>query len=126
MKTFKELNSLIIEWAETKGILENATALTQLSKTQEELNETKTALLMRQNGVKQYVNEEGKEKITKEEIPDGYGDLLVTILIGMKMNNIDPLQCLEEVYNIISKRKGKMVDGVFVKEEDNPNQTNLL
>lgn len=126
MQTFEQLNELIIEWAEAKGILKNSTPLTQLSKTQEELDETKEALLMRQNGVLKYVNSKGKEKFTREEIPDGYGDQLVTILIGMKMNNIDPVKCLEDVYKIISKRKGVMKDGVFVKEEENPNQTSIL
>ena len=26
--------------------------------------------------------------------------------------------CLEEAYEVIKDRKGKMIDGVFVKEED--------
>lgn len=30
--------------------------------------------------------------------------------------------CLEEAYNVIKDRKGKMVDGVFVKEEDLPDE----
>lgn len=29
----------------------------------------------------------------------------------------DPDECLEEAYNVISKRTGKMVDGVFVKDD---------
>ena len=31
---------------------------------------------------------------------------------------IDCVECLEMAYEKISKRKGKTIDGVFVKEED--------
>lgn len=117
MKDFKKLNELVIEWAKEKGILEKATSLTQMQKTIEEVEETRDALMMKQNGVMQYVNAQGKEKNTREEIKDGFGDILVTILIGCEMQNLDPLDCLETAYNVISKRKGVMKDGVFVKEE---------
>lgn len=31
---------------------------------------------------------------------------------------LESSECLEMAYNVIAKRKGKMIDGVFVKEED--------
>jgi hypothetical protein len=37
----------------------------------------------------------------------------------MERNNISLEECLEVAYNDIKDRKGKMVDGVFVKEGDN-------
>jgi len=37
----------------------------------------------------------------------------------MERNNIGLEECLEVAYNDIKDRKGKMVDGVFVKEGDN-------
>lgn len=33
--------------------------------------------------------------------------------------------CLEEAYEVIKDRKGKMIDGVFVKEEDLPDDTKI-
>ena len=33
--------------------------------------------------------------------------------------------CLEEAYKVIKDRKGKMIDGVFVKEEDLPDDTKI-
>jgi len=33
--------------------------------------------------------------------------------------------CLDEAYNVIKDRKGKMIDGVFVKEEDLPDDTKV-
>jgi hypothetical protein len=42
--------------------------------------------------------------------------VLINIMVrnGLKMND-----CLEVAYNDIKDRKGKMVDGVFIKEGDN-------
>ena len=36
----------------------------------------------------------------------------------MKRNNVTMEECLETAYNDIKDRKGKMVDGIFVKEKD--------
>ena len=41
---YEELSKLVIEWGESKGILDSSTALRQLDKTQEELDETRAAL----------------------------------------------------------------------------------
>ena len=51
------------------------------------------------------------------EIADGIGDMLVTIIIAARMLELDPTTCLEQAYNEIKDRKGKMVDGKFVKEK---------
>lgn len=51
-------------------------------------------------------------------IKDDLGDTLV-VLIGLaKLSNTNILDCLELAYNDIKDRKGKMIDGVFVKESD--------
>lgn len=118
-KTFEELNELVIQWANDKGILSKATPLSQHGKTEEEVAELREALFAQQNNLLQYVNSKGQEKNTREEVKDGLGDSLVTLLIQCKLQNLSPLECLEIAYNVISKRKGKMVEGVFVKEDDN-------
>lgn len=123
MKNFKELNENVLQWAKEKGILDKATPLTQWSKTQEEVDETREALFALQNSLLTYVNSKGQEKNTKEEVKDGLGDVFVTLLIECKLVNLNPLDCLEEAYNIISKRTGKMINGTFVKDK---NQTSLL
>ena len=38
----------------------------------------------------------------------------------MKRNDLDLRECLEVAYNDIKDRKGRMVDGIFVKEGDRP------
>ena len=53
-----------------------------------------------------------------DAIIDGLGDVLV-VLIGLSMQlGLDLTECLEVSYNEIKDRKGKLVNGVFVKEED--------
>jgi hypothetical protein len=52
---------------------------------------------------------------TDHEIKDGIGDVLVTLLIQCKMQGLDPLDCLEMAVKVIENRKGKMINGTFVK-----------
>lgn len=53
-----------------------------------------------------------------EEVKDGIGDTLV-VLIGLSMQlDLDITECLELAYNEIKDRKGKLIDGIFVKEDD--------
>lgn len=116
MNKFKELNKRVVQWADNKGILQKATPSTQIEKTIEEVLETKEAILEKEKGNDTYINSKGILKDTEDEILDGFGDTLVTVLIGCEMQNINPLDALESALNIIEKRKGKMIDGTFVKE----------
>lgn len=43
--------------------------------------------------------------------------VLAFLLSYCNQNGIDPRECLQGAYDIISKRKGQMVNGVFVKDE---------
>ena len=115
---FEQLEELVVQWADDKGILEKATPLAQIYKTEEEVDETKEAITYQSMGKETYTNSKGKECNTNEEILDGFGDILVTVIIGCKMQGIKPTDALEAAYNIISKRTGKMKDGVFVKDND--------
>ena len=117
MDKFTELNEKVIFWAHEKGILEKATPIAQIDKTIEEVMETRDAIFAQMQGQENYENAKGKLCYTNDEILDGFGDILVTILIGCEMQNISPLDALEAAYNTISKRSGKMINGQFVKDE---------
>ena len=95
-----ELECAVEEWAAQKGILEKATPMAQALKTLEECTELCTAI---------NVND-------REEIIDAMGDIMVTLIIQAKMQNISLEECLESAYNVISKRTGKMINGQFVKD----------
>lgn len=98
----EELQMAVAVWAEQKGIISKSTPLKQHVKTQEEVTELLEALIDGNN----------------HEIKDAIGDIVVTLIIQAYMNGTTINECLEQAYNVISKRKGKMVNGLFVKESE--------
>ena len=101
MRSYNELEALVITWAHQKGILDNGTPRAQAGKTVEEVQELIDAI----------------DTNNKAEIEDALGDILVTIIIQAEMQGLELIKCLESAYNVIAKRTGKMVDGQFVKDE---------
>lgn len=114
----EQLEQLVIKWADEKGILAKATPLTQFSKTKEEVDELGLALEAQEKGWETFINAKGKRVKTTEEVEDSAGDIVVTLIIQAKMQCLTLQQCLQSAYDVISKRKGQMIDGVFVKSED--------
>ena len=102
MRSYNELEALVITWAHQKGILDNGTPRAQAGKTVEEVQELIDAI----------------DVNNKAEIEDALGDILVTIIIQAEMQGLELIKCLESAYNVIAKRTGKMVDGQFVKDLD--------
>lgn len=115
--TFTSLERRVLAWAKDKGILDKATPLTQIEKTIEEIEETKEALEYQSKDIDTYINTKGKLCETPYEIKDGLGDTLVTLIIQCRMQNLNPLECLESALNIIEKRTGIMKNGQFVKDK---------
>jgi NTP pyrophosphatase (non-canonical NTP hydrolase) len=101
MKSYNELEALVIAWAHQKGIFEKGTPNAQCDKTFEEVEELAEAI----------------ENNNRAEVIDALGDILVTIIIQAEMQGLKLTDCLESAYNVISKRTGKMVDGQFVKDD---------
>lgn len=97
---YRELEQLVIKWADEKGIFEKGNTMAQAEKTHEEVLELMSAIDNDDNG----------------EIVDALGDILVTIIIQAEMQGLSLEDCLLSAYNVITKRKGTMVDGKFVKE----------
>ena len=100
--TFDELIENITQWADDKGILFSENVPQQSMKVMEELGETMGAIL------------KGKKT---DEVIDGIGDILVTVIILSKQLGLDPTECLESAWNEIKDRKGKTVDGTFIRED---------
>jgi len=115
MNRFKQLNERVVQWADDKGILEKGTPLAQQSKTEEEVAELRESLFAQCNDLEYFKNSKGVICDTSEEVTDAIGDVLVTILIQCKMQNLDALNCLETALNIIEQRSGKMENGIFIK-----------
>ena len=113
---YQQLEVKVLEWAEEKGILDKATPLAQARKTEEEVNELLEAIGHQHNNEESFINSKGKFVNTDEEIKDALGDILVTIIIGAKLQGLNLEDCLQSAYDVISKRTGKMIDGQFVKD----------
>lgn len=115
MKTLEELIPLIEQWAEEKGIIEADQPLAQMRKMQEEVGE-----LWEAAGQVQSLDGYHYAKQLEEwsyKLKDAIGDVLVTVIVQAKLQNVDIHECLNLAYDTISKRRGKIIDGAFVKDE---------
>jgi NTP pyrophosphatase (non-canonical NTP hydrolase) len=109
---------LVNQWSIDKGIKDNATPLDQCRKTIEEVEELREALQAQSEDKEYFINSKGKKVNTSEEIKDALGDILVTIVIGAQLQNLDLSDCFQSAYNVIKSRTGKIQNGMFVKDED--------
>ena len=99
------MNNLIKQveqWSIDKG-LHNGNSFVQLAKFLEESGEVAAALC--RNDI--------------DELRDGIGDVIVTLVILAQQNNMTLYECLEQAYEEIKDRTGVMSkDGSFIKEQD--------
>lgn len=100
-------------WGHGKGIIHynSGQALIQLTKTREELDELVEAINLMAKGP----TEEGARL---HDIKLELGDILVTLVMASSCLQMDLTESLELAYNKINKRTGKVVEGVFVKDEN--------
>ena len=97
LKMFEDIRN----WASTRGLYERGNSKTQYIKLQEEAGELAKALL--QNN--------------KAEVIDAIGDMVVVLTNLAHLEGIHIETCINTAYKEISKRKGKMINGTFVKDE---------
>lgn len=91
----------VIQWGEKRGIVQNSTPRAQAEKTAEELQELFDAI-------------EAKDKAA---MADAYGDILVTLVMGAAIADLDLQTCFELAYQEIKNRSGSLnAAGIWVKE----------
>lgn len=61
---------------------------------------------------------EGMVKGRTDDVKDAIGDLYVVLTILAMQLDLNIESCVRLAYNEIKDRKGRIVDGVFVKEDD--------
>ena len=91
---------LIRNWAATRKIYEKGNSHTQYVKLQEEAGELAKALLDKD----------------KSEIKDAIGDMIVVLTNLAYLEGFLVEDCIETAYSEIATRRGKMINGTFVKE----------
>lgn len=104
--TFEDLITNINQWADERN-LKQADPKIQWMRVTEEVGEIRDVLLK-------------PTKFTEPQaaLKDAIGDTLVTIIVLAHQLDLDVTECLSIAYEEIKNRKGKMVNGTFVKEED--------
>ena len=88
-------------WANERGLYDKGDVKTQYIKLMEETGEIGRAIL----------------KNDTAELVDGIGDAVVVLTNLAELAGIPIEECIQEAYNVIAKRKGKMINGTFVKYE---------
>ena len=96
--TLSTLERQVLEWHYERNLVHGSTDLAQFTKLEEEVAELKASIDARTSPV------------------DDIGDILVVLINIAVRNQLSLSDCLSHAYEEIRYRKGKMVDGVFVKE----------
>ena len=101
-----ELITKINEWADERN-LKQADPKIQWMRITEEVGEIRDVLLK-------------PTKFTEPQaaLKDAIGDTLVTIIVLAHQLDLDVTECLDIAYEEIKNRKGKMINGTFIKEKD--------
>jgi NTP pyrophosphatase (non-canonical NTP hydrolase) len=111
----EELIENVRQWGLDRNITGpngKGTLLGQLSKTQEELTETRDAAMKLR-----WTGESSRYDEAYAEIIDGLGDVFVTIILAAEMAGLRIEDCLAAAYDEIKGRTGKMEGGQFVKDK---------
>ena len=87
-------------WASGKNLITGSTWQKQFGKLQEEVNEAKEAM----------------ELQDLSKVKDELGDCGVVLTLLAAQHGLNFEDCLEAALAKISKRTGKVIDGVFVKD----------
>jgi NTP pyrophosphatase (non-canonical NTP hydrolase) len=91
---------LIRTWADERGLYDKGDTKTQYLKLMEEAGELGRAIL----------------KQDEAEFIDAIGDMVVVLTNLARLGDTSIELCIDQAYDVISKRTGKMVNGTFVKD----------
>lgn len=96
--TINELIAKTEQWHHDRNLIEGATDKDQVLKLVQEVGEL-------------------SDNVCKgQDIRDDIGDITVVLINIMARNSLTLEECLAVAYDDIKDRKGKMVDGIFVKD----------
>lgn len=100
--TTDDLIKKIEQWANDRNLIKGATTNAQFIKLIEETGELAGGIARNDEDI----------------IKDSFGDVFVVLTIMAAQLGLDFNECIQMAYDEIKDRKGKMIDGFFVKEED--------
>lgn len=98
------LLEMIAQWHYDRNLIDGSTDKDQCLKLVQEVGE------LSDNICKQH------------SVIDDVGDIIVVLVNIAERNGLSMTECIEHAYNDIKDRKGKMVEGIFIKESDYKDQ----
>tara|TARA_A200000159_G_C7172787_1_gene276163 strand:- start:403 stop:699 length:297 start_codon:yes stop_codon:yes gene_type:complete len=96
----EELIKKVAQWHHDRNLIDGATDKDQFCKLIQEAGELSDSIC--------------KEKDVKDDI----GDMIVVLINIAERNKVTLEECLLKAWDDIKDRKGKMIDGIFIKEGD--------
>ena len=100
MQRMEILIKLVSQWHHDRNLIEGATSKDQVLKLIQEVGELSDSVCKQQ------------------DIKDDIGDCLVILINIAEREGTTLEECLAVAYEDIKDRKGKMIEGIFVKDED--------
>lgn len=120
---FEELEEKVLDWAKDKDLLHEDIAEKQFLKFMEEIFEFRDEWTLYKdefsfnNGYGEIDDNSYLCELADKMILE-MGDIFVTLIILCEQLEMDPVDCLARAYEKIKDRKGKTINGVFIKEGD--------
>jgi len=100
-----ELEQRIIKWANDRSLFDKSNYEKQTLKTMEEFGELAKGFLKKDENL----------------IIDSYGDIIITMIISLNqyfgIGKISIFECLSKAFYEIENRKGKTINGTFIKDD---------
>ena len=93
----------IADWAKARNLIEGSTPQAQFIKLAEELGEVAECIA---------------KGLSQDELKKELGDMLVVLTILSEQHGLSTTECATAAYAKIKHRKGRMQNGVFIKEGD--------
>lgn len=96
----QELEQAIVRWHHDRNLIEGSTDKTLFHKLIQEAAELSENICL------------------GNDVTDDIGDIIVVLINIAERNGLSLEVCMSKAYDDIKDRKGRMVDGIFVKEID--------
>ena len=100
MQRMEILIKLVSQWHHDRNLIEGATSKDQVLKLIQEVGELSDSVCKQQ------------------DVKDDIGDCLVILINIAEREGTTLEECLAVAYEDIKDRKGKIIEGIFVKDED--------
>ncbi len=98
--SFEETERKVLGWAIDRELFKQSGPRNQLVKLHEEFTELSTAI----------------DSNNRDDVIDAIGDMMVVLTMISHMYYTNLTACYNSAYEEIKDRKGKMINGLFVKE----------